>query len=343
MLKEVFVIQAGVLQYHYSVDQTADDSDQAVLSSGLLSALRDFSKHTRSDSLESFSTENEYFLFTVGSQSDQIIVAVFDRRAPTQVSSETLERVKGIIDAANLPSNTGQVISNEKKLDIRQRIERTSTQLFGKEGLGKYIEEILAERTDIPLAFLVDSNERKVLAHFARPQPLFNENQVSEFLLLHATLLTSLPKVGLDAEYRSFVIESSDYAVSSCRGGRLLSVASGAMRASPRDVEAAALQMCYDGETDTESLNRVSATSTSECILFDNGIIKHEKGNPLPSAARVFLSTLVNNIDTFFKAVNRRKFASFEVRTSIMQETAALLVIERSEGNPGVRVGVYRF
>ncbi|MFW9919344.1 MAG: hypothetical protein ACFFED_07080, partial [Candidatus Thorarchaeota archaeon] len=93
MLKEVFVIEDGILQYHYSEDHRSDDSDQAVLSSGLLSAIRDFSAQARSDVLQSFATENEYFLFTVCDISKKIIGGVFDRRAPQQVARESLERM----------------------------------------------------------------------------------------------------------------------------------------------------------------------------------------------------------------------------------------------------------
>ena len=77
MLKEVFVIEEGILQYHYSSDKDTDDSDDAVLSSGLLTAIRDFSQHARSDVLDSFSTETEYFLFTACPNSRRIIVGVF--------------------------------------------------------------------------------------------------------------------------------------------------------------------------------------------------------------------------------------------------------------------------
>ncbi len=339
MLKEVFVIEEGVLQYHYSEDHTAADSDQAVLSSGLLSAIRDFSAQARSDVLQSFATENEYFLFTVCETSRRIIVGVFDRRAPQQVARESLERIKRIIQEANLPSGTGEIISRERKLELRSKIEIIGTQLFGHEGLVKYIEEILSNRTDIPLAFLVDSNDKTVLAHFARPRPLYNENQVREFLLLHSTIQTTLTKLGLDANYISFTVESADYAVSSCRGGRLLSVASGAMRTPTKNVESASYEMCYDSEN-AHVFNKDEAKSVSKSIIFDNGIIKHEKGEQLPSVARIFLSTLINNIDSFFRAINKRKFMTFEVRTG--RDSPAILLIKRDGKDDGVLIEIYR-
>lgn len=340
MLKEVFVIEEGVLQYHYSEDQAADDNDQAVLSSGLLSAIRDFSAHARSDVLQSFSTENEYFLFTVCDASRRIIVGVFDRRAPQQVARESLERIKMIVQEANLPDETGEMISQERKLELRTKIERIATQLFGRDGLVKYIEEILSNRTDIPLAFLVDSNDKSVLAHFARPRQLYNESQVREFLLLHSTIQTTLTKLGLDMNYLSFTVQSSDYTVSSCRGGRLLSVASGAMRTQTRNVEAASFEMCYDSDSG-QVLNVEQAKMVSKSIIFENGIIKYEKGEELPSIARIFLSTLINNIDSFFKAINKRKFSTFEVRTG--RESPAVLVIRREEKSTGTMVEIYHF
>ncbi|MFW9979931.1 MAG: hypothetical protein ACFFEJ_17745 [Candidatus Thorarchaeota archaeon] len=340
MLKEVFVIEDGILQYHYSEDHRSDDSDQAVLSSGLLSAIRDFSAQARSDVLQSFATENEYFLFTVCDISKKIIVGVFDRKAPQQVARESLERMKRIIQEADLPDHTGEVLSKEKKLDLRIKIDRIATQLFGREGLVKYIEEILAKRTDIPLAFLVDSNDKSVLAHFARPRPLYNDNQVREFLLLHSTIQTTLTKLGLDANYLSFTVESSDYAVSSCRGGRLLSVASGAMRTPTSNVEAAAFEMCYESDT-VNHLDKSQARSVSKNIIFENGIIRNETGDQLPSVARIFLSTLINNIDSFFRVITKRKFLNFEVRAG--KEEQSILVIRRDAKDTGIAIDIYRF
>ncbi|MHA1906584.1 MAG: hypothetical protein ACW98Y_04765 [Candidatus Thorarchaeota archaeon] len=336
MLKEVFVIEEGILQYHFNADKGTDDSDDAVLSSGLLTAIRDFSQHARSDVLDSFSTETEYFLFTAVPSSRRIIVGVFDRRTPMQVARDFLLRMIEVVEAAHLPSGTGEMPSSEKKLEIRQKIERIATQLFGRDALAQYIEEILEGRNDIPLAFLVDFYDKTLLAHFARPRPLFKEQQVQEFLLLHSTLLTSLPKLGIEGEYESFLIESQDYVVSGCRGGRLLSVASGAMKTPAENVESASYQMCYDLQAESPDYDSEVAQTISKGRILSDGSEKHEDGQPLPPTSRIFVSTLVNNIDSFFGAINRRKFSRFEVRSG--KDPSKALVLKRSDSETGIEI-----
>jgi hypothetical protein len=341
MLKEVFVIEEGILQFHYSAEKETDDSDEAVLSSGLLTAIRDFSRHARSDVLDSFSTETEYFLFTSCPNSKRIIVGVFGRKAPMQVARDFLQRMIETVESADLPSGTGEMPSKVKKLALREKIERIATQLFGREALGQYIQEILDGRTDIPLAFLVDYYDKSLLAHFARPSPLFKEKQVQDFLLLHSTLLSSLPKFGIDGEYSSFLIESSDYVVSGCRGGRLLSIASGSMRTPAESVEAASYQMCYDLQTDNPEYSSDAARVISMGRILKDGSEKHEEGQPLPPSSRIFISTLVNNIDNFFGSINRRKFRRFEVRSG--KDLVKALVLERDEKGSEIVTRIIQF
>jgi hypothetical protein len=62
-------------------------------------------------------------------------------------------------------------------------------------------------------------------------------------------------------------------------------------------------------------------------------------GEPLPQIANVFLSTLSNNLDAFFKTLNRRSFQRFEVdgRGGNMRR----LVLTKDEPGKGMAVEVY--
>ncbi|MFW9907429.1 MAG: hypothetical protein ACFFEF_02535 [Candidatus Thorarchaeota archaeon] len=343
MLKEVFLIEQGILQFHYSKDMTTDESDQALLSSGLLTAIRDFSQHARSDVLESFSTENEYFLFTACPDSQRILVGVFDRKAPTQVAREALQRIAKIIQDANIPEYTGEVLNIEKRLEIRERIDRIATQLFGRDMLAKYIEEMLSERTDIPLAFMVDAYDKTLLAHFARPRPLFKESQVQDFLLLHSTILSSIPKLGLDSEYQSFRVESADYVVAACRAGRLISIASGAMRTPAEAVESATYQMCYDLDAShvREEEGEKIGKTILKAALHEDGSERVLSGGALPTGARVFVSNLVKNIDSFFRGLTRRQFSLFKIRSG--KDIIRELVITKDDGSKTITIEFLEF
>ena len=314
MLKEVFVIDSGILLLHYNEDQTESGSDQAVLSSGFMSAIRDFSKETRSEVVDSLSTETEYILFISNPDSGLVTVGVFDRRASRRVAREALERAQEIVEEFDIP-RTGVQLEQELKNEFRKRIENLSAQLFGTEYLDEYINEVLASRTDISLAFLLDSEKKQVVAQFARPKPLFREEQVREFLLAHSTLLRTLSKLEVAESYNYFTLQSSGYVVASCWSGNLLSVTGGAMRTSREDVLDAAATVCYHASAESLAALSPGPTTLSRATISSDGAMTKEEGTKLPPASAVFVSTLVNNLDGFFKSMTRRTFEGFEVIT----------------------------
>ncbi|MHA2311242.1 MAG: hypothetical protein ACXADF_07065 [Candidatus Thorarchaeota archaeon] len=307
MLKEIFVIDSGILLFHYTKDRAASDSDQAVLSSGFMSAIRDFGKETRSEVVDSLSTENEYILFTSNVDTGIITAGVFDRKAPEHIVREALEKANDLVSSVEIPTS-GQQLSPALKDELRNKLETLSAQFFGTEYLDSYVNQLLDRRTDISLAFLLDSEKKEVIAKFARPQPLFKEENVREFLLAHSTLLRALSRLGISEGYKFFIIQSREYAVASCWSGNLLSVTSGAMRTSAESVLEAAAAVCYHASSESlASLNK-SPDLVTKAILKEDGILARESGQKLPSISGVFLSTLTNNLDGFFRSVTRRSF-----------------------------------
>ncbi|MHA2378226.1 MAG: hypothetical protein ACXADS_03045 [Candidatus Thorarchaeota archaeon] len=337
MLKEVFVIDSGILLLHYSEDRSASESDQAVLSSGFMSAIRDFSRETRSEVVESLSTENEYILFTASPNTGIITAGVFDRRASQSVATEALERIQELIASVEMP-RTGIQLGVEEKNKLRNKIEQISAQLFGTNYLRTYVVEALDDRTDISLAFLIDAEKKNVIANFARPRPLFREEQVREFLLAHSTLIRALSRLEIAERYAYFTLQSPEYTVASCWSGNLLSVTSGAMKASRGEVLEAAATVCY--HTSPESLTKLSPNPflLTHATLKGVGSIAHHQGTELPSVGGVFLSTLLNNLDGFFKSVTRRSFDTFDVLTKGDSTKELVLTRKESQGDVTVRI-----
>jgi hypothetical protein len=340
MLKEVYVISHGLLLFHYDRERSRTDSDEAIVSSGLMSAITDFSKETRSDVLQSFSTESEYFLFQPCKDAERFVVGVFDRRAPERLARETLTRVQVLVDAAEMPGLMGFQMKPKEKDRLRVGIDLTIAQMFGSEQLSTHVEELLGGRTDIPLAFVIDTDDKKPLAHFARPRPLFKDSQVKDLLLMHDTICTTLARLGLGDQYSRFALESPEYAVVSCWSGKLLALAAGALRTPRENVAEAAGQMCYQNSS-TALLAPESLRLVSHSVLLDNGRIAHVSGETLPSIMNVFLSTLSNNLDAFFKALNRRSFRRFEVDGR--GESRKRLVLVKDEPGKGTMIEVYQF
>ena len=124
MLKEIFVIDRSVLQFHYSSDRSTSDDDKAVLSSGFFSAIQDFSTHARSDALDSFSTENEYFLYLRIPDTDEVLVGVFGRKAPEAFAREAMEKIKQLFTGVPKPEVEGMQLAAEIKEELREKIDR---------------------------------------------------------------------------------------------------------------------------------------------------------------------------------------------------------------------------
>ncbi|MFX0107649.1 MAG: hypothetical protein ACFE7R_05160 [Candidatus Hodarchaeota archaeon] len=330
MLKEVFLIDRGVLQFHYGSDKQASDDDKAVLSSGFLSAIQDFSTHARSDILQSFETENEYFKFLQCPESSKILVGVFDRRAPETLAGDAMEKAMAILRDVDMPEIEGMQLPIEKKDEIRERIEQINIQLFSNEQLSSIVVDLLSQRTDIPLAFLVDSTDNSVITSFSRPKPLFKDTQVREHLLLHSTISKTFENFDIEQPYSYFIAESDDYAVVACNGGRLLSVASGAMRTPTKDVYDAATTMCYAESFDAISELSMEGHTQGEYILKGDGKIDQLDGIGLNPKRQIFLSTLVKNVESLFTAMTKRPFSRFYVRTKGEQTWGIIISREKS-------------
>jgi hypothetical protein len=340
MLKEIFVIKGGILLFHYSSEKKDSESDQAILSSGLLTAMQDFSTHTRSDELESFSTENEYFVFTPDPEAMRVIVGVFSRLARRSLAEEVLTRVKELMSTIKMPEDDGRQLDFGTKELLREEIEKIASQIFGTKQLASYVNELLSSRTDIPLAFVIDSDEKRVVAQFARPKPLFKESYVSEFLLVHSTILKTLTTLGLGDAYGFLTLKSEEYVIAVCWSGKLLSIASGAMRTPEESVVIASANMCYHSERDSIVTVPQNVTESSVARIASDGNLTHEAGMKLTPMTAISVSTLVNNLSQFFKLLNRREFTFFEVVTNT--EPICRLSLTRLDNNQ-IRVSIDKY
>ncbi|MFX1485346.1 MAG: hypothetical protein ACFFCP_19405 [Promethearchaeota archaeon] len=309
MIREIFLIDRSVLQFHYSSEESLSDDDKAVLSSGFLSAIQDFSAHARSDVLDSFSTENEYFLYLRFPDSEKVLVGVFDKKAPEAFAREAMEKIMGIFQEVEMPDIEGLQLSPEKKDKIRSQISLINVQLFNDDQLSSIVISLLEKRSDIPLAFLIDSSDNSIIASFSRPRPLFKESQVREFLLVHSTIRKVLENLEKPPTYSYFVVESDDYIVVACNGGRLLSVASGAMKTPIDNVYSAAASMCYV-ETVNSKID-ISASSVVGELEFQDSLAGHISGMKIPTKVHIFIPTLAKNIDSMFRSLTRRPFSEF--------------------------------
>lgn len=315
MIREIFLIDRSVLQYHYSRNLTSNDDDKAVLSSGFLSAIQDFSTHARADVLESFSTGNEYFLYLQCPDTSRVLVGVFDRKAPEDLAREAMNKIMNYLRDVKMPETDGMQLPPAEKDRIKEYIERINIQLFSNEKLSSIVLKSLEERSDIPLAFLVDSYDNSIITSFSRPKPLFKDLQVREFLLVHSTLQKVLESLDQNQDYAYFMLESDDYSVVACNGGRLLSVASGAMRIPKENVYEAAKTICYADSFEAEIALTSEESLVGKIIFSTSGRVSEKQGKEVSQKSIIFISSLIKNIDSMFKSLTRRPYKRFFVRT----------------------------
>lgn len=314
MIREIFLIDRSVLQYHYSRNLSSYDDDKAVLSSGFLSAIQDFSAHARSDVLESFSTGNEYFLYLQSPETSRVLVGVFDRKAPEDLAREAMNKILSHLSSVKMPETEGKQLHPDEKEKIREYIERINIQLFSNEKLSSIVLKSLEGRNDIPLAFLVDAYDNSIITSFSRPKPLFKEAQVREFLLVHTTLQKVFESLGFSQDYSYFFIESDDYSVVACNGGRVLSVASGAMRIPKENVYEVATTMCYADDFEAEIELTSEESIVGRIIFSTDGRISEKRGMEFSQKSIIFISSIIKNIDSMFKSLTLRPYKRFFAR-----------------------------
>ena len=148
---------------------------------------------------------------------------------------------------------------------------------------------------------------------------------------MHSTAIKTFESLGIQRSYSFLTIESDDYAVVACNGGRLLSVAGGAMRTPVDDVYAAATSICYadafDPSLDKPQPDKIIGSIT----LQDDGRVVEQSGVEISHKAQIFISSLVKNVDSTFKLMTRRPVSRFYATTS--GEQSLSIAFRRSEKN----------
>ena len=111
------------------------------------------------------------------------------------------------------------------------------------------------------------------------------------------------------------LIESDDYTVVACNGGRLLSVASGAMRIPKENVYEAATSICYAEDFEAEIALTSDDTMVGKLIFSTEGRVSEKVGKEVSQKSIIFISSLIKNIDSMFKALTRRPYTRFFARS----------------------------
>ncbi len=317
MLKEVFVLDSGILLFHYTADRAMADDDRAVLSGGLLSAIQDFSIHTRADALQSFFTENEYFLYARCPTDDRVLVGVFARSAPREYASEAMSRILEVVGGVQFPKG-GQQLSPESKEGLSRQIDRINAALFTPEAVVK--EEIarIAEEGKVVVGFAFRVPDGELIASFSRPRPLFKKDMVGDAALVHASLLGCLRTLGILDEYESFVMNVKDYTVAVVNCSPVVGVSVGPLTTPQADVFEAARRLCGGGATQRPQHSLEDGEVIGVLRLDNTGRIVGASGprfsmgeQRLITRLNVFLSTLIKNLENLAKSLSRRSLDSF--------------------------------
>jgi len=282
MIKEVFIITEGILEFYYSPEPTEENIDQAILSSGLLDAIRSFTEHTREERIDSFTMEKERFFFRKCDipQKNKTLIIVFNTEIPEKYAKSVLDVIHDEVRKTSfIKEDMGMSgLETEEKRELKNRIAELSTQLFSTEYEAEYVNDLLSNRQNIPLAFLLDNSSNQLITSFSRPKALFKPQIISEFNLFHSSLKTTLNRLNLNQDYLLFTISSSEYVVASIQSGNKIAVASGALMINEDTAIDATLNMCHYTELkqfmdlqDLTEENIVTATLTADGeLLYDS-------------------------------------------------------------------------
>ncbi|MFW9778007.1 MAG: hypothetical protein ACFFE8_04070 [Candidatus Heimdallarchaeota archaeon] len=340
MLKEIFLMRDGMLTYHFGRESQTTVSDEVILSSGLLSALTDFSKTARSDFLESFFTEREHFLFIRYPKTDNVLVGVFERDTPDSLALRGLKRIQDLIAAADLPEENAVIdLNTPEKRALSKELSEFTDRFFGREGEATYIEELLEKRTNISLAFLVDTDNKELIAKFARPRPLFRAQHATDFFLLNDTLSTTLSRLGIES-YSYFNILSKEYVTSVVRSGSRCSVASGSLYTNKKEVVETALAMFHYSNLDELIGKKFKTNLVTQAILQFDGNFKQLLGEPLPVQFAITFLALINIVKGFFRLLTPRNFELFEI-VCHSKEHNERIVISKQNDNENYNIELF--
>ncbi len=341
MLKELFVIQVGNLIFHYSPEKSATFSDEAILSGGLLSAINSFIRDARSDIVDSFQTEHEYFLFSKLGKTDRVLIGVFERSDPEKIARMAIEKIHPLIAESKINKDLVVSTDDPEIAVLEKKIRLMTTQLFGTEGESIYIEELLEGRGDIQIGILVDVVQKKEITHYARPTPLYKKEQSQKALLLYSNLLQVLSRLKLAKSFSYFTISSKDYVVVGCLSGILYGIVTGVLQVPETQVLQVGANMCHH-ETINDLVNIYGAQQVkNKSILQANGSVIHQDGEMRLSTGGILLSTLNNNIGSLFKSLTRKKFSKFKAVTN--EKEKIQLILNRKEFSDDFYLEIIQF
>ena len=313
MLKEIFLIGEGVLFFHYSPDPKVIDSDESILSSGLLAAIKDFSAGARADALDSFSMEHEYFLFKDYGELHKTLVGVYERDTPQTLARRVLDKIHEVIIEAHLPDEGGMInLASPEKITLKETIAHLVEQTFGSEADAAHLDELLRERTDIQLAFIVNRSTKSLIAKFARPKPLFREQHVRDLFLLISTLEKALTRLNLNGYCTMAIIKSNEYTVAIICSGNKINVATGVLNSPEAAVTEMILQMSHYPSMKSVTGPLDEFSTEDRFHLDDNGRMEHLIGRKFSPPVSLAILTLINNINGLYKLLTRRNFNEFK-------------------------------
>jgi hypothetical protein len=119
----------------------------------------------------------------------------------------------------------------------------------------------------------------------------------------------------------------------------MICVASGAMQTPASNVLDATAKMCYHSSISSVIELSKRFVLVGRATLNADGRLKHKEGQTFPAMTEIFLSTLNKNLDTFFKALNRRPFVKFTLAAEDTNKVR--LVIEKRESRAESEISIY--
>ncbi|MDH5404075.1 MAG: hypothetical protein OEY49_16375 [Candidatus Heimdallarchaeota archaeon] len=215
ILTEVYLLKEGVNVFHYAKDKNLT-TDHAILSSGLFSAIRQFSESTRSSAIDFLASKDEIFIYDIIENTDLIIICIFENNIQQSVAREIIHEIKTQMKKLEVKKLLhGDMLDPKKANRLTKTITDTAKNLLSVEYQVVAAKEIFEEQVDLSYLLLYDYKAEKI--HFFESFNVSSENQVRQFdaykqIQKTFTKLISSQKLGKN--FRTIVVIGENFSLS---------------------------------------------------------------------------------------------------------------------------------
>lgn len=303
------------------------------MSSGVLSAISSFSEEARSSAVESFSSETELFLFSKIKPLGANFIGVFTKNTDQIIAELIVENIKAEMISQKLLVDGDLIyMDTDEKVSFKKQIPEIIRRIQDSEEQEAFLNRLFSEIDGAMLGMFIDVTTKNKLWSAAKPRPLFKDDYVQDYLLLHSVTNNMISRLGLGDNYIMINIESADYRTSSLFNGTHVALVTSSVIGNFAKLQSKVADMSfYPRYADIESV--VSEFENITQFALENNTLTKQQGMDLPTNAAIFIQTFMNNLQKFFRNITNRLPSTCEIYFSRNKSLSGKMIIKMDNSN----------